>query len=81
MVAIKDIKRGLIVAIKKENFINYRVRIIRAYRISAETSLAIYESTQRLLKKTRYKIKQAKTERITLEFYIILNFNDPFIAL
>jgi hypothetical protein len=41
----------------------------------------INENTQRILKKIGYKIKLAKTERITLEFFIILNLYDPLIPL
>ncbi len=78
---VDDIKKGLINAIKKDNLINDPVRIIRAYRISGETSLMINESTQKILKKIGYKIKQAKTERITLEFFRILNLYDPFLPL
>ncbi|MFZ2196378.1 MAG: hypothetical protein WAV13_01505 [Thermodesulfovibrionales bacterium] len=65
----------------KENLISDPVRIIRAYRISGETSLAINENIQRILKDIGYKIKQAKTERVTLEFFRILNLYDPFVPL
>lgn len=78
---VEDINNGLINAIKKENLCNDPVRIIRAYRISGETSLVINEKTQKILKEIGYKIKQAKTERITLEFFRILNLYDPFILL
>ena len=78
---VEDIKKGLITAIKKENLINDPVRIIRAYRISGETSLVLNENTQKILKHIGHKIKQAKTERITLEFFRILNLQDPFIPL
>ncbi len=78
---VEDIKNGLINAIKKENLSNDPVRIIRAYRISGETSLEINENTQEILKRIGYKIKQAKPERITLEFFRILNLYDPFLPL
>jgi len=78
---VEDIKKGLINVIKKENLINDPVRMIRAYRISGETSLVLNENTQKILKKIGYIIKQAKTERITLEFFRILNLYDPFIPL
>lgn len=78
---VDDIKKGVIKAIKEENLINDPVRIIRAYRISGETSLAISENTQRILKKIGDKIRQAKTERITLEFFRILDLYEPFIPL
>src|SRR4030067_3654356 len=64
---VEDIKKGMITAIKKENLINDPVRIIRAYRISGETSLVLNETQQQILKHIGHKIKQATNERITLE--------------
>lgn len=78
---VEGIKNGLIQTIKKENLSNDPVRIIRAYRISGDTTFVINENTQAILKKIGYKIKQAKTERITLEFFRILNLYDPFMPL
>ena len=42
---------------QKENLISDPFRIIRAYRISGETSLVLNENIQRILKSIGYKIK------------------------
>jgi len=78
---IEDIEKGLIRSIKRENLINDPVRIVRAYRLLGELSFEIEESTRRMLKDIACKIKEVKSERITLEFFKILNINDPFIPL
>ena len=77
---VEDIKNRLITAVKKKSDLR-PCRIIRANRISGEASLAINDNTQKLLKMLGCNIKQAKTERITLEFFRILNLYDPFIPL
>jgi tRNA nucleotidyltransferase/poly(A) polymerase len=78
---IEDIEKGLIRSIKRENLINDPARIVRAYRLLGELSFEIEESTRRMLKEIALKIREVKTERITLEFFKILNISDPFIPL
>jgi len=75
---IDDIAKGLIRIVKKENLDNDPARILRAYRLSGETSFKIEETTRVILKKMAHKISEVKTERITLEFFKILNLEDPF---
>lgn len=68
-----DFSRGLIRMVRPENLAEDPVRIIRAYRLADEFSFRIEELTRKALKAFKNGLKEAKSERITLEFYKILN--------
>jgi tRNA nucleotidyltransferase/poly(A) polymerase len=74
---IKDIKKGLIRVVRKENLSIDAVRLIRAYRLSGETLFDIDRDTRLMIREMVHKIDEVKTERITLEFFKILNLYDP----
>ncbi len=57
------------------------VRIIRAYRFAASLSFSVESETRRALEDYADLIKGAKPERITLEFFKILNLDEPEKAL
>lgn len=78
---IKDIEKGLIRVVRKDNLRSDPVRLIRAYRLSGETSFGIDEDTRLMLREMAHKINEVKTERITLELFKILNLYDPSRAL
>jgi tRNA nucleotidyltransferase/poly(A) polymerase len=63
--------------IRAENITRDPVRIIRAYRLAGELSFVIDRETRKALKICRDLIKEAKTERITLEFFKMLNPENP----
>ncbi len=70
---MQDLADSLIKMVKEENLRDDPVRILRAYRFSGELSFAIEDETRRSLKLLGNLLKEAKSERITLEFYKILN--------
>jgi tRNA nucleotidyltransferase (CCA-adding enzyme) len=78
---LKDIRQGIIRGISKKNFDNDPVRLLRAYRFSGEFSWPIERRTRRVIKTMPESIKRSATERITLEFFKLLNSDDPSAAL
>ena len=78
---MKDIEKGFVRVVRKENLSSDPVRLIRAYRLSGETSFEIDEDSRLMLREMAHKINEVKPERITLEFFKILNLHDPFRAL
>jgi tRNA nucleotidyltransferase/poly(A) polymerase len=52
------------------------VRVIRAYRLAGELHFAIEPATRRALKMQSRLLSRAKSERITLEFFRILELNN-----
>lgn len=78
---LNDIKQHVIRGISKKNFEHDPVRLLRAYRFSAELSWPIYRGTRRVLKTMPERIKHSAPERITLEFFKLLNSEDPSGAL
>lgn len=69
----KDIKEKRIRCIAKENLKSDPLRILRAYRFASELEGFIDKRTRSLLKKLSKNIKKVATERITLEFFHLLN--------
>jgi tRNA nucleotidyltransferase/poly(A) polymerase len=78
---VNDIKQNVIRGISKKNFQHDPVRLLRAYRFSAELSWPIERGTRRVLKTMPERIKHSAPERITLEFFKLLNSEDPSGAL
>ena len=78
---VKDIRKGQICVIRNENLIDDPIRILRAFRISGELDFEINNVTAEILRKLSYKIQDAKTERITSEFFKILNLYDTFVII
>ncbi len=73
----EDLSKKLIRMTDPKNLRDDPVRILRAFRLGEELSFRIDPLTRRVLRMTRRMIKQAKSERITLEFFKILNTPDP----
>lgn len=74
---INDLSDRIIRMIKIENLKDDPVRIIRAYRFADELSFEIETETREALKILSGLIKEAKTERVTLEFFRIISLNSP----
>lgn len=74
---MKDLSNETIRMISAKNIIKDPVRIIRAYRLAAVLSFTIDRKTKNTLKVLNGLLKEAKTERITLEFFKMLNSENP----
>ena len=74
---VSDLSDCIIRMISRDNIINDPVRILRAYRLAGEMSFEIEKNTRKSLKELSLLLRDAKTERITLEFFKILNMKTP----
>jgi tRNA nucleotidyltransferase/poly(A) polymerase len=72
---LDDIKKRVIRCISSENLISDPLRIIRAYRFAAEFNGSIETKTRNALKILSKKLNTVASERITLEFFNLLNQN------
>jgi len=70
---IKDLKNLYIKAVKIENLLQDPLRIIRAYRFAAEFGFKIDNNTRKALRAYSDSIFKVAHERITEEFFKILN--------
>ncbi len=74
---VKDLRRQRISIITRNSIERDPVRMIRAYRFAGELSFRIDRPTRRMIRELSGRIIEAKSERITLEFFKILNLKDP----
>jgi tRNA nucleotidyltransferase/poly(A) polymerase len=70
---LMDLGQKVIRMIRMENVLEDPIRILRAYRISNELSFFIEHNTRRTMRMLSPHIENAKHERITSEFFRILN--------
>jgi tRNA nucleotidyltransferase/poly(A) polymerase len=68
-----DIKKKKIRAIRAKNFVNDPLRLLRAYRFAAELGWSIDEQTRKTLKKLSCHLKNPAPERITTDFFKLLD--------
>ena len=73
---IKDIERKLINAISIDNFRNDPLRLLRVYRFVSELGWKADSKTRRMVSQLTSNIKKSAPERITLEFFKLLNSED-----
>lgn len=78
---LKDLKKGIIRGILKQNFKDDPLRLLRAYRFSSEFCFRIDKKTRRILRDFAGYIRYPAHERITLEFLNLLNGKCPIKAL
>lgn len=78
---IDDIRAGKIKGICEDNFKKDPLRLLRAYRFGAELGWGIDGRTRRIVKCLNRDIQRSAPERITLEFFKLLNSEDPKNAL
>lgn len=70
---LEDIKQGKIRSISDENLIADPLRMLRAYRLAAELGGYIEKTTRNAIKMHHHLIKKVSSERITFEFFNLLN--------
>ncbi len=78
---LKDIKKGLVRGLLKQNFKDDPLRLLRAYRFSAELGFKIAPGTRQIVREMSNLIRQSASERITLEFLKLLSSKTPLKAL
>lgn len=78
---LSDIEARRIRMIHESNLRDDPVRLIRAYRLSAETGFVLDDPTRCALSRNSNLLRKAKTERITLEFFKILNSDQAISAI
>jgi tRNA nucleotidyltransferase/poly(A) polymerase len=76
-----DIAKGRLRGIAERNFREDPLRLLRAYRFSAELGWAIDRRTRETVRKLKQSISSSATERITLELFRLLNAGCPLRAL
>lgn len=78
---LRDINKRVLRAISGQNLKNDPVRLIRAYRFASELEMTVSGATRGLIRQLAGKINESATERITLEFFKLLNSEKPSKAL
>jgi hypothetical protein len=73
--SLRDLSTKRIRMLAVSNLQDDPVRIIRAYRLAGELLFAIEPATRRALKLQSALLSRSKSERITLEFFRILDLN------
>lgn len=70
---LKDIVRKRVCSISKKNMLDDPLRMVRAYRFSAELYGTVDSQTRKTIKFYHRKIRTVSSERITLEMFYLLN--------
>jgi tRNA nucleotidyltransferase/poly(A) polymerase len=70
---VDDIKKRIVRSLSRENFIADPLRMLRAYRIAAELDASIENRTRLMIKSLQNTMQKVSSERITLEFFRLLN--------
>lgn len=76
-----DIRKGIIRAVREKNFIDDPLRLLRAYRFAGELGWVIDRKTRKMIRNLKSAIRESAAERITLEFFKLLNSDDHLRAL
>ena len=74
---VQHIRQKRISTISRDSMVRDPVRMIRAYRFAGELSFRIDRPTRRITTELSGSIIEAKSERITLELFKILNLEAP----
>lgn len=78
---IRDSKKRCITLIKDTTFEDDPVRLLRAYRLSAQYGFSINKDTENIIKANARFLKRASWERIRDEFFLILNCHNTVVHL
>lgn len=78
---VSDIRKGLIRGISEKNFLDDPLRLLRAYRFASELQWKIDVKTRGIVRKLKGFIHKSATERITLEFFRVMNADGHLKAL
>ncbi len=70
---VKDIEKERIKAISIDNFINDPLRLLRVYRFIAELGWDVDSKTRKMVRQLNGAIERPASERITLEFFKLLD--------
>ncbi|MEJ2181939.1 MAG: hypothetical protein P8Y66_00260 [Nitrospirota bacterium] len=70
---LRDIQRGILRGVARQNFVSDPLRILRAYRFLAEPPWRIERGTRAVLRELASLAGRPAAERITLEFFRLLN--------
>lgn len=73
---IKDIARHRIKALSIDNFRHDPLRLLRAYRFVSELGWKAEPETRKMARHLKKEIRKSASERITLEFFKLLNFKN-----
>jgi len=73
---VRDIKKRIIRAISIKNFRNDPLRLLRTYRFVSELEWDVEPETRVMVRQLKKNIKKSASERITLEFFKLLNSNN-----
>ena len=73
---VKDIAKHRIKAISIDNFRNDPLRLLRIYRFVSELGWKAEPETRKMARHLREEIRKSASERITLEFFKLLNFKN-----
>lgn len=76
-----DIKKKTIRAVSEENFIDDPLRLLRAYRFAGEFDWKINVKTRGNIRKLKDLIRLSASERITLEFFKLMDSDNCLNAL
>jgi len=71
-----DIRNKVIRVVRTENLMDDPLRVLRAYRLSAQLGFEIGSTTRKQLKKYAPRVTKVSAERITEELFKILNFDN-----
>jgi len=74
---VQHIRQQKISIMRRDSILHDPVRMIRAHRFAGELSFRIDRPTRRIIRELSERIIEAKSERITLEFFKILNLKAP----
>lgn len=72
---IGDIEKRIIRTLNIQNLVDDPLRCLRAYRMKGEVGWGIEDLTKDMIKRTKKGIENVSYERITLEFFKLLNGN------
>lgn len=78
---VKDIRNRLIKGVSEKNFENDPLRLLRAYRFEAELGWKIDKKTRQIIRDLKSYLRFSASERITLEFFKLLNYSNSIYAL
>jgi tRNA nucleotidyltransferase/poly(A) polymerase len=77
----RDIQKGIIKAVSRFNLVSDPIRLIRSYRFIGEFGWRMDSKTRKCIKELKESLKLSSSERITLEFFKLLNSRDHLKAL
>jgi tRNA nucleotidyltransferase (CCA-adding enzyme) len=70
---ISDLEKRVVRSISQRNLIDDPLRMLRAYRFSAELNGTLNSATRQIIKRHHMRILAVSNERITLEMFHLLN--------